>query len=686
MSTEMLQARENLMEAIQAFLKKYDQIPPKEKSMALLLAEERFLKIKQAVNEASKVSSQYWKPPIFYDDDDEENSIPLRDIISELPLSVAITPDLPITDSLIMEDEHLSTIPEKESDEFIKSSVEDLVSIPSESEDTSESDSDCDLPYDDESLSDEDVPEENVKIYSNPLFEFDDEYISSAVNPLFEEVLENIESKDSYVSNLDEPALLVTPLSAFNEDECFDPGGDVDEIEFLLHHDPSTPKISVASILEGFTNEPPLEENDDLFDLESKENEWKKILYDAPINDLMTEDKVFDPGIWEIIFSPTYVKLPFEDRHYLSLTYVIRIFLPYFTYPVESPFLLSSGSEDTIFDPDIPVFSLEPVVSHRSGTFMCFNVYLNILNESPIEICSSTCCMKKQFLSLDILLPSIRFSCTVKVTEHLMARSGTDLKMAKLVMSSSNHPTSEIEDAFSSNFPDFIPASPDYVPASPGKTYSSASNNSFGVVPIVSPTLSLFHDDPYMKVMHAYYAKESPIPPPTIVPPSSMFNPQEFFLPEELLSPKKQGHNQSFSSTSALPQEFEMGESSRKTSLERHEEQIEEILNHLDELSLDRIEHIEDKVEGLGKGRVIIQQDFDNLEAKLHQAHAQISKLQNKQMGNNHKISLARFRIVNLEQIIEEIQVCHQADKESLLNVIYEHKNSQEGPSNLIRY
>ncbi|GKB93268.1 hypothetical protein Tco_0979405 [Tanacetum coccineum] len=248
-------------------------------------------------------------------------------------------------------------------------------------------------------------------------------------------------------------------------------------------------------------------------------------------------------------------------------------------------------------------------------------------------------------------------------------------------MSSPNHPTSEIEDAFSSNFPDFIPASPDYVPASPGKTYSSSSN-SFGVVPIASPTLSLFHDDPYMKVLQAFYAKESPIPPPTIVPPSSMFNPQEFFLPEELLSPKKQGHNQSFSSTSALPQEFEMGESSRKTSLERHEEQIEEILNHLDELSLDCIEHIEDKIEGLGNGRVIIQQDFDNLEAKLQQARAQITKLQKKQMGNNHKISLARFRIANLEQIIKEIQVRHQADKESLLNAIYELKNSQKGPSN----
>ncbi|GKA09442.1 hypothetical protein Tco_0688773 [Tanacetum coccineum] len=246
-------------------------------------------------------------------------------------------------------------------------------------------------------------------------------------------------------------------------------------------------------------------------------------------------------------------------------------------------------------------------------------------------------------------------------------------------MSSPNHPTSEIEDAFSSNFPDFILASPDYVPASPGKTYSSSSN-SFGVVPIASPTLLLFHDDPYMKVLQAFYAKESPIPPPTIVPPSSMFNPQEFFLLEGLLSSKK--HNRSSSSTSTLPQEFKMGESSRKTSLERHEEKIEKILNHLDELSLDRIEHIEDKIEGLGNGRVIIQQDFDNLEAELQQARAQITKLQKKQMGNNHKISLARFRITDLEQIIEEIQVRHQADKESLLNAIYELKNNQEGPSN----
>nr|GEW21439.1 reverse transcriptase domain-containing protein [Tanacetum cinerariifolium] len=236
-------------------------------------------------------------------------------------------------------------------------------------------------------------------------------------------------------------------------------------------------------------------------------------------------------------------------------------------------------------------------------------------------------------------------------------------------MSSPNHHTSNIEDAFSSNFPDYIPASSDYVPASLGKTYSSSSNNSFGLVPIASPTLSLFRDDPYMKVMHAYYAKESPIPPLVIMPPSlmlsPMFNPQEFFLPEELLPPKKRRRDQSSFATPTLPQEFEIGESSRKTSLERHEEQIEKILNHLDELSLDRIKNIEDNIEGLGKGRVVIQQDFDNLETKLQEARAQVTKLQRKQLGQNNKISLARFRINDLEQIIKEIQARHQADKET---------------------
>ncbi|GJZ73255.1 hypothetical protein Tco_0637401 [Tanacetum coccineum] len=128
--------------------------------------------------------------------------------------------------------EELSTIPEKESDKFIKSSVEDLIPIPSESEDSSESDSENVLPSC-QYFSPVRRPEDNVKIYSNPLFEFDDGYISSDVNPLFDEVLEDIECKVSYDSNLNESTFLVTPLSDSNEDGCLAPG---DDIKLLLYY------------------------------------------------------------------------------------------------------------------------------------------------------------------------------------------------------------------------------------------------------------------------------------------------------------------------------------------------------------------------------------------------------------------------------------------------------------------
>ncbi|GJT05730.1 retrovirus-related pol polyprotein from transposon TNT 1-94 [Tanacetum coccineum] len=97
-------------------------------------------------------------------------------------------------------------------------------------------------------------------------------------------------------------------------------------------------------------------------------------------------------------------------------------------------------------------------------------------------------------------------------------------KVLVSTISSLNYPTSNVEDAFSSNFPNYLSVSLNYFPASPRKTYSSSSN-SFGVVPIASPTLSLFHDDPYMKVLQAFYIENSPIPPPTIIPPTSIPNP-----------------------------------------------------------------------------------------------------------------------------------------------------------------
>ncbi|GKE79560.1 hypothetical protein Tco_1545680, partial [Tanacetum coccineum] len=125
----------------------------------------------------------------YNDDDDEDSTIHLNEIISQIPSSIAITPVLPTMepeDSLIMGDENLCTIPKKESDEFINSSVEDLVPIPRESEDTSDSDKECDFPFCDNSVN-----------FSNPLFDA-------------------------------------------NEDECFDPGGDIDEIDAFLDIDVST--------------------------------------------------------------------------------------------------------------------------------------------------------------------------------------------------------------------------------------------------------------------------------------------------------------------------------------------------------------------------------------------------------------------------------------------------------------
>nr|GEW65421.1 hypothetical protein [Tanacetum cinerariifolium] len=499
-----------------------DELKGKFNIMSIEINKKKDIQYSEQVANLSTYPSQRFKS-FCCDDDDydyEESTFPLNEIISQEPPSNKITSVLPTLepeDSLIMGNKDLYTIYEKESDEFINSSGEDLVLILSESEDTSESDSECVLPScadfsliyifeektmtfsnhlynlnddftssDDESLSDEDILEDNVKIYSNPFFEFDDEYISSDVNHVFDEVdvnhvfdevLEDIECKDSYDSNLDEPTLLVTPLSDANEDECFDPGGDIDEIDAFLeidvstdiedsYHDSKGYILYLESLLSDDTtpNPPPevledieckdsydsnLDEptllvtplsdanEDECFDpggdideidafleidvstdiedsyhdskgyilyLESllsddtTPNPPPEVLLDRDprslsyINDLKIMVKVFDPGIHEKFFSPTYMSLPFEDRQYLFFIYVIRIFLPYFTYPVNSPFLLSSGSEDTIFNPDIFAFhfSLESVVSYQSGTFMCFNVYLNILNESPMEICYST--------------------------------------------------------------------------------------------------------------------------------------------------------------------------------------------------------------------------------------------------------------------------------------------------------
>nr|GFC51628.1 hypothetical protein [Tanacetum cinerariifolium] len=94
------------------------------------------------IEEERAAKAKYWKLPVCYDDDDdEERSDSLDDnVISGLPSFSAITPDEPVLsteepdNSLSIGDEHLDTIPATESDEFIKSGVENLIPIPSESE------------------------------------------------------------------------------------------------------------------------------------------------------------------------------------------------------------------------------------------------------------------------------------------------------------------------------------------------------------------------------------------------------------------------------------------------------------------------------------------------------------------------------------------------------------------------
>nr|GFC91063.1 hypothetical protein [Tanacetum cinerariifolium] len=110
------------------------------------------------IEEERAAKPKYWKLPICYDDDDDEEiSDSLDDnIISGLPSFSAITPNEPVLsteepdNSLSMGDEHLDTIPTTESDEFIKFGVETLIPIPSEYEGIP--DHMCDVPFLDNSL------------------------------------------------------------------------------------------------------------------------------------------------------------------------------------------------------------------------------------------------------------------------------------------------------------------------------------------------------------------------------------------------------------------------------------------------------------------------------------------------------------------------------------------------------
>ncbi|GKD43907.1 hypothetical protein Tco_1268552 [Tanacetum coccineum] len=111
-----------------------DELTGKFNGMSIEINKKRELRqLEQAANLSTYTTEPSRRFNSFYDDDDyEESTIPFNEIFSQIPSSSAFTPVLPTLepeDSFIMGNEELSTIPEKESDEFIKSSVEDLVPI-----------------------------------------------------------------------------------------------------------------------------------------------------------------------------------------------------------------------------------------------------------------------------------------------------------------------------------------------------------------------------------------------------------------------------------------------------------------------------------------------------------------------------------------------------------------------------
>ncbi|GJW69491.1 hypothetical protein Tco_0123915 [Tanacetum coccineum] len=398
--TSMEMLLEKLIKATRTYLNNNDQ-PPEEKSMPILLAEERILKAMQTLEEnpETKVNSQYWKPPIYYDDDDddEESSIPLRDIIFELPLSVEITPDLPITDSLIMEEEHLNTIPKTKSDKENKSSVKDLNLTPSESEDLSDNESECDMPVGDDSSSNneglDDIefidklapidpippgiveadPGEDIRLIEKLLN--DDSFphspkelnyeIPDAIIKSFSPSPIPIEDSDSLIEEIDIFIALDDSIPSGIENDDYNSEGDVLFLEELLNNDyislPEYESFHVDFYNVSSSPRPPKKPPDDdvYFDIEP----------DTGVLTTKVMDDISDNSTREL-----YVHVPNVLPTLPTLYPVFDTLLPF-----------SSENEDKVFNPRILISKEEkspPLLSHRG--FKVFQLIND--SENPLMI------------------------------------------------------------------------------------------------------------------------------------------------------------------------------------------------------------------------------------------------------------------------------------------------------------
>nr|GFD22481.1 hypothetical protein [Tanacetum cinerariifolium] len=121
----------------------------------------------QIINEelAEYINSLSWNRPAFYDDDDDKYSIQVSEK-SPIVIAPILQPEEP-KNSLCMRDEHRSTISKMKSDEVIKSSVKNLIPIPSESKGIL--DHMCDVPFSDKNHFDAEsdlITQDTLIVYS----------------------------------------------------------------------------------------------------------------------------------------------------------------------------------------------------------------------------------------------------------------------------------------------------------------------------------------------------------------------------------------------------------------------------------------------------------------------------------------------------------------------------------------
>ncbi|GJR12874.1 hypothetical protein Tco_0795526 [Tanacetum coccineum] len=309
------EARDNFMKDVCTFLRKFSRIPFGVTPMVILIAWESFGEIKDAL-------MNNWNRPLFYfDDDDDEYAVIWR-------RPKAITPDEPIKEpdnSLSMGDKHLSTIPETESDEVIKSRCENHLSpnpkILSNSNDDDTSSDDDDF-EDVEYVSLEEVNDEK---------EFDLEDIFQIQDVILREKLLNIHR---LISNIESLKVNPTPDRVLKSPSPF-PIPVADSDSFLEESDTSLSYLNNS--LPKFESCSDHTESDEKWQYHSHANNYS---FPSRMIRLFLDSSSLRERGSEIDFS--------EDDD--SFTFVIRTFLPFLTYPEVSPLSCSTESEDTIFD------------------------------------------------------------------------------------------------------------------------------------------------------------------------------------------------------------------------------------------------------------------------------------------------------------------------------------------------